>query len=418
MNSKVKKIHLEDMISSANGVLSILRECLWDIVEKVVEAESFQDNGELYESIEGQRMQLQNDMIEAGLGDELPLGFGGKSGKKSRFKRKEVVWRYHMKELVREHNVFMAYNKGDGLMYPARVIGVGPSLPALSHAVVQFFVYGTIVEVNRANELGEVPESYQQYVEELLLTEEEGYLWPVPEAASMQAKYWDQRYRLFSKYDHGIIIPDEASWFSVTPEVIGLHVAQRCSARSCERLGVLLDCFCGCGGNLVHLTAVASHTIAVDIDCSKLEAARRNLAVYGVPPQDVDMICANAYDILRVLSAPSAPGLLSEPGKDSRPVDVVILAPPWGGPGYLQEAFFDLRTMVTSGDGIELALCAWQSCRNIVYLLPRNTRKSQLRELAILLGVRDCEFVVEDVYLNKKLKMTVAYFGPLFDSLK
>ena len=28
-------------------------------------------------------------------------------------------------------------------------------------------------------------------------------------------KYWDQRYRLFSKFDDGIIIPDEESWFSV-----------------------------------------------------------------------------------------------------------------------------------------------------------------------------------------------------------
>lgn len=428
MKLKVKKIYLEDMISSATGALAVLRECLWDIVERVVEAETFADNGDLYESIEEQRLQLEHDLIDAGFAGELPLGFGGKSCRKSRTKRSQVVWRYHKKELVREHNVLMAYNKGDGLMYPCRVIGVGPSLPALKFAVVQFFVYGTVAEVDRSGELVEVPESYRQYVDQLLATEAEGYLWPVPEAASMQAKYWDQRYRLFSKYDHGIIIPDEAGWYSVTPEVIGLHVAKRCRGQQgSDRLGVLLDCFCGCGGNLVHLTEVAAHVVAVDIERSKLVAARHNLGVYGLSGLGVDMICADAYDVLRSFEATAAcrtnqPTDAHKAGTDSsgpeerRPVDVAVLAPPWGGPSYLQQDHFDLRSMVTSGDGVELALLAWKTCRNIVYLLPRNTRKGQLRELAVLLGVKDGEFVVEEMYLNNKLKMTVAYFGPLFSS--
>jgi hypothetical protein len=34
-------------------------------------------------------------------------------------------------------------------------------------------------------------------------------------ATSSHPKYWDQRYRLFSKFDRGISIPDEESWFSV-----------------------------------------------------------------------------------------------------------------------------------------------------------------------------------------------------------
>jgi hypothetical protein len=38
----------------------------------------------------------------------------------------------------------------------------------------------------------------------------------------------EQRYRLFSKFDHGPILLDGEGWFSVTPEAISEHVAQRC----------------------------------------------------------------------------------------------------------------------------------------------------------------------------------------------
>jgi trimethylguanosine synthase len=41
------------------------------------------------------------------------------------------------------------------------------------------------------------------------------------------AKYWAQRYSLFSKFDQGIDI-DEEGWYSVTPESIAIHIAQRC----------------------------------------------------------------------------------------------------------------------------------------------------------------------------------------------
>ena len=40
-------------------------------------------------------------------------------------------------------------------------------------------------------------------------------------------KYWFQRYRLFSKFDSGIWM-DRESWFSVTPEKIAQHIAERC----------------------------------------------------------------------------------------------------------------------------------------------------------------------------------------------
>lgn len=43
-------------------------------------------------------------------------------------------------------------------------------------------------------------------------------------------KYWSQRYRLFSKWNEGIMM-DRESWFSVTPEQIAQHIAGTLLAR-------------------------------------------------------------------------------------------------------------------------------------------------------------------------------------------
>ncbi|WAR24115.1 TGS1-like protein, partial [Mya arenaria] len=58
-------------------------------------------------------------------------------------------------------------------------------------------------------------------------------------------KYWGQRYRLFSRFDEGIRL-DREGWFSVTPEKIAEHIADRC------RCDVILDAFCGAGGNSIQ----------------------------------------------------------------------------------------------------------------------------------------------------------------------
>ena len=40
---------------------------------------------------------------------------------------------------------------------------------------------------------------------------------------------WLQRYRLWERYDEGEgIRMDEESWYSVTPENIARHIAERC----------------------------------------------------------------------------------------------------------------------------------------------------------------------------------------------
>lgn len=80
-------------------------------------------------------------------------------------------------------------------------------------------------------------------------------------------KYWGQRYRYFSRFDEGVIM-DEEGWYSVTPEAIARHIAERVC---CD---VVVDPFVGCGGNAVQFALVCHLVIAVDLDPIKLEYCR------------------------------------------------------------------------------------------------------------------------------------------------
>lgn len=62
---------------------------------------------------------------------------------------------------------------------------------------------------------------------------------------TQRTKYYDQRYRLFSRYDQGILL-DEESWYSVTPEIIAQDIARKCHRSflfNNSSIGVILDCF-------------------------------------------------------------------------------------------------------------------------------------------------------------------------------
>lgn len=75
-------------------------------------------------------------------------------------------------------------------------------------------------------------------------------------------KYWFQRYRLFTKFDQGIWM-DKEGWFSATPEKIAKHIAERCR---CE---LIVDGFCGVGGNAIQFAFTCERVIAIDIDPQK-----------------------------------------------------------------------------------------------------------------------------------------------------
>ena len=101
---------------------------------------------------------------------------------------------------------------------------------------------------------------------------------------------------------------DEESWYSVTPEKIAKHIADVC------RCGLVVDAFCGVGGNAIQFARTCDRVIAIDIDSNKIKMARNNARVYGVEAK-IEFIVGDFFSI--------APKLVA---------DAIFLSPPWGGP--------------------------------------------------------------------------------------
>ena len=88
-------------------------------------------------------------------------------------------------------------------------------------------------------------------------------------------KYWVQRLMLFSRFGDGVRM-DREGWFSVTPEVLAAHIAERC------RCDLIVDAFAGVGGNAIQFAFSCERVYAIDLDDGRLQIARHNARVYGV----------------------------------------------------------------------------------------------------------------------------------------
>ena len=198
-------------------------------------------------------------------------------------------------------------------------------------------------------------------------------------------KYWHQRYRLFSKFDEGIVIDSAESWFSITPEKIAIHLAERCQS------DVIVDGFCGVGGNTIQFAKTCSHVIAIDIDPKKIEAAKQNARIYGVE-DNIEFIVGDFFKVAPTITH----------------ADVIFLSPPWGGPQYLEADVFDLHSMIPV-DGLKVFETALEVSENIAYYVPKNTNVDQIVSLAGEGG----HVEIEQNILNTKVKAVTAYFGDL-----
>ncbi|EIN06326.1 S-adenosyl-L-methionine-dependent methyltransferase [Punctularia strigosozonata HHB-11173 SS5] len=249
----------------------------------------------------------------------------------------------------------------------------------------------------------------------------------VPEALQ---KYFSQRYRYFTLYDRGCLL-DEEGWYSVTPERIADQIAERC------RCDVVLDAFCGVGGNAIAFAKTCERVIAMDTSPLRLALARHNATVYGVADR-IEFVLGDYVAFAKsyasgtsvrssaTATAPSSP----------RKIDVVFLSPPWGGPSYLAGSPVKTKpAYITDQDeedlpvedrhptyslssiqpvhGAELFRLTRKITHNVAYFLPRNTG---LEEIGALLpcGESGTERVeVEEAWMGSKLKALTCYFGGL-----
>ena len=183
-------------------------------------------------------------------------------------------------------------------------------------------------------------------------------------------KFWFQRRALFSRYDDGVRL-DAESWYSVTPELIAIHVALRLLRP--PFCGVCVDAFCGVGGNAIQLALSGARVLAIDIDGEKVAMARHNARVYGV----AHLIEFVVGDFLAL-----APRLRA---------NAVFLSPPWGGVGYDAAARFDLETMMEPCAGSSIFEAALAISSRLCYYLPRRSCRRQIADLAARHPSRRCE---------------------------
>ncbi|KAI0642014.1 RNA cap guanine-N2 methyltransferase-domain-containing protein [Trametes meyenii] len=241
-------------------------------------------------------------------------------------------------------------------------------------------------------------------------------------------KYFSQRERFFSLYSSGCLL-DEEGWYSVTPERVADQIAERC------RCDVILDAFCGVGGNAIAFARTCERVIALDVSPVRLALARHNAALYGVQDR-IEFILGDFLSFARTLQGfPRSDGDAKKARR--RKIDVVFLSPPWGGPSYIAGSPTkpSAPSGSSSGDaaavdahaefnlsgirpihGRDLFEVARGITKNIAYFLPRNT---SLAEISSLLpqspteGITPENIEVEEEWMGSKLKALTCYFGGL-----
>ncbi|KAJ3251230.1 Trimethylguanosine synthase, partial [Boothiomyces macroporosus] len=198
--------------------------------------------------------------------------------------------------------------------------------------------------------------------------------WSLDRLPKNMHKYYHQRYSLFSLFDH--IKIDMEGWFSVTPEQIAIHLANRLKG------GTIIDAFCGVGGNTIQFAKKCDKVIAIDNNKTRLECAKHNARVYGC--ENIEFIHGDYMQL-------------------DLKADKVFLSPPWGGISYNQSEF-SIDDMPIKGTDIFNR--TKRITNDICFFLPRNLKKEELM-------FEDVEF--EETFLDGKLKSYSVYYGNLIN---
>jgi len=244
-------------------------------------------------------------------------------------------------------------------------------------------------------------------------------------------KYWAQRKRFFSRFDDGIRL-DSEGWYSITPEAIANHIAKKLSSTGGKDL-VVLDAFCGCGGNAIAFARAKNVrlVIAVDTSMERLQMAAHNASVYEIPKDRIIFIRANACLVLESYeNGRLKVEQVDPPSPDvhcgytiggvqllAKKIDSIFLSPPWGGMDYESAGRnkYHIETCIEveshtdkkwSGEDI-LVSAGKATTGQVSYFLPRNINGISFGRSAVKAGYNSAELEVN--MLNSKLKTVTAY---------
>ncbi|MCJ1312693.1 hypothetical protein MMC25_006369 [Agyrium rufum] len=209
-------------------------------------------------------------------------------------------------------------------------------------------------------------------------------------------KYYHQRHSIFSRYDEGIWMTDDA-WFGVTPEPVALKIAVHLAEAAPAEKAFVIDVFAGAGGNTIAfaLSNRWKRVYAIEKDPQVLACAKQNAEVYGVADR-ISWLEGDSFEIM--------PKHLGELGE----MAVIFASPPWGGPGYRHDEIFDVSQMQPYS--IDDLLNPLQKIsRDIALYLPRTSDLRQIAEKA----TSNEKVNVVHYCMEGASKALCAYFGAL-----
>ena len=228
---------------------------------------------------------------------------------------------------------------------------------------------------------------------------------PISIPASINS-YYQQRYTLFSRFDEGIWMTPH-SWFEVTPENVGAKIAERVFTQNVggsQAPKVVLDAFCGVGGNSIQfaLSPHCERVFAIDNDPAAVWCARQNAELYGVLDK-ITFLVGDFFEFSRKYCDSEADG--TEAGQAK--FDIVFCSPPWGGPIYRTHQVFDVETMRPHTFGK-----VWETTMKIL--------RAQRNSTAEARGSRDRVTALAVFYLPRtsNLNQLARYVGELGDKAR
>ncbi|KAK8145914.1 hypothetical protein G3M48_003829 [Beauveria asiatica] len=213
-------------------------------------------------------------------------------------------------------------------------------------------------------------------------------------------KYFSQRYSIFSYYDDGICMTDDA-WFGVTPEPIANEIAAEMKSVP-KKKKILIDLFCGAGGNTIAfaLTERWDRIISIERDAATLACAQNNVNVYEIDDSYVTWVHGDSFAFLKTLF--SNPSALHPDLRIDLDATILFASPPWGGPGYSTDQVFNLDNMQPYS--ITDLHEAYRHLDHVLFL----PRTSDLRQLARL-APKDEKIDIVQMCLEGASKALVAY---------
>ena len=252
-------------------------------------------------------------------------------------------------------------------------------------------------------------------------------------------KYWNQRHDLFSRYDDGVLLTKEL-WFSVTPEVISrftARVVQHVFESKNEPIFVM-DAFAGGGGNVNLFLEYFDVVFAVDINHIHLHCTKNNAAVYfpseklytqlkllplnwvyadeTLDEHYVDEHYESMQETSELVDRVYANKEESQESldilKDVR-LDCIFGSPPWGGPEYIRDKYYNLNNILPYP--LEKLLSIFlHYTDNVCLFLPKNSNLVQIQKITQTLFHDEKYVRVLRMSVHGRQKGLLCCWGPAF----